>query len=158
MILSDQPESIPQRFIEAWNQRDAKQLAALFDEEAEFVNVTGLWWHRREAIEQAHDYGLRTIFNQSTLSIIQTKVRYLAENVAVVHAKMKLTGQTPTTEVSSPGVRRTIFTFVVHREGEQWSCAAAQNTDIVPAMETHVRDEAGNLIPIDYRKSGKREQ
>ena len=156
-VLVNHPENIPQCFVEAWNQRDAKQIAALFDPEAEFVNVTGLWWHKRKAIEQAHAYGLQTIFSQSTLSIIQTKVRFLAEDIAIVHAKMKLTGQTPTDEVFVPGNRCTIFIFVVHRQGEQWSCAAAQNTDIISGMETHVRDEAGNLIPVDYRKSGKGE-
>ncbi|MEQ9443863.1 MAG: SgcJ/EcaC family oxidoreductase [Cyclobacteriaceae bacterium] len=149
-----QPEHIPQQFVEAWNQRDAKKIASLFDPEAEFINVTGLWWHQRKAIERAHDYGLRTIFNQSTLTIVKTKVRLLTDTVATVHAKMKLTGQTPTKEVPHPGIRQTIFTFVVHWQGQRWSCAAAHNTDIVSAMETHIRNEDGKLIPVDYRKSG----
>lgn len=152
---ANSPESIPQIFVEAWNQRDPAKLASLFDEDAEFINVTGLWWHHRKDIEKAHAYGLSTIFSASTLKLIQTKVKYLAEDIAVVQAKMKLSGQTPTDEVSTPGVRRNIFTFVVHRSGEQWSAASAQNTDIIPNMETHVRDEEGQLKPVDYRKSGK---
>ncbi|MCC9135484.1 YybH family protein [Pontibacter silvestris] len=150
----NQPESIPKVFAEAWNNRDAKKLASLFDEDASFVNVTGLWWHNRNDIEKAHAYGLRTIFNTSTLSIIRTEVKYLAENIAVVQAKVRLTGQTSFIEVSQPGQRRTIFTFVVHKEGEEWSCAAAHNTDIVPNMETHIRDGNNQLIPVDYRKAG----
>jgi len=149
----DQPERVPEVFVEAWNRRDARQIAALFDPGADFVNVTGLWWTNRAAIEKAHDYGLRTIFNNSTLTIIRTKVKYLNEDIAVVHAKMKLVGQTPTFEVANPGVRRTIFTFVVHQSEGEWSCTAAQNTDIVPTMETHVRDEQGQLSAVDYRKS-----
>ena len=39
----DTPESIPTLFVEAWNNRDPETLAAMFDEDAEFVNVTGLW-------------------------------------------------------------------------------------------------------------------
>jgi uncharacterized protein (TIGR02246 family) len=152
---ADSPESIPRIFVEAWNQRDAVKLASIFDEDAEFVNVTGLWWHNRKDIEKAHDYGLRTIFNESTLKLIQTKVKYLAEDIAVVQAKMRLSGQTPTDKVSDPGARRNIFTFVLHRSGEQWSVASAQNTDIIPNMETHVRDEEGQLKPVDYRKSAK---
>ncbi|MEK6481124.1 SgcJ/EcaC family oxidoreductase [Catalinimonas sp. 4WD22] len=152
---ADSPESIPQIFVEAWNQRDAVKLASIFDEDAEFINVTGLWWHNRKDIEKAHDYGLRTIFNESALKLIQTKVRYLTEGIAVVQAKMRLSGQTPTDKVSDPGVRRNIFTFVLHRSGEQWSVASAQNTDIIPNMETHVRDEEGQLKPVDYRKSAK---
>lgn len=149
----DRPEAIPLVFVEAWNRRDAQQIAALFDSDADFVNVTGLWWNNREAIEKAHDYGLRTIFNNSTLTIIRTKEKYLAEDIAIVHAKVKLSGQTPTPEVSNPGVRRTIFTFVVHQVAGNWSCVAAQNTDIIPTMETHIRDEQGQLNAVDYRKS-----
>lgn len=148
----DSPESIPAIFTEAWNRRDAKKIASLFEADAEFINVTGLWWHKREDIEKAHAYGLRTIFKDSTLRLLRTKVKYLAEHIAVVQAKMALSGQTPVGNVSSPGERRTIFTFVVHKKGEQWSCASAQNTDIVPGMETHVRDESGQLQAVDYRK------
>ncbi|MEM9674364.1 MAG: SgcJ/EcaC family oxidoreductase [Bacteroidota bacterium] len=149
----DQPERVPKVFVEAWNQRDARQIAALFELDADFVNVTGLWWTNRRAIEKAHNYGLQTIFNNSTLTIIRTKVKYLTEDIAVVHTKMKLVGQTPTPEVANPGVRRTIFTFVVHYSEGKWSCVAAQNTDIVLTMETHVRDEQGQLTVVDYRKS-----
>lgn len=151
----DSPESIPKIFTEAWNRRDAKKIASLFDQEAEFINVTGLWWHKREDIEKAHAYGLNTIFKDSTLSLIRTKVKYLTEHIAVVQAKMKLSGQTAVGAVKKPGVRRTIFTFVVHKAGEEWSCAAAQNTDIAPGMETHVRDENGQLQVIDYRQAGE---
>jgi uncharacterized protein (TIGR02246 family) len=149
----DSPESIPLVFTEAWNRRDAPKLASLFDEDAEFINVTGLWWHNRQAIEKAHAYGLEKIFNNSTLSLLRTKVKYLAENIAVVQAKMKLKGQTPVGDVEQPGLRSNIFTFVVHKTDDCWSCASAQNTDIIPNMETYVRDEKGNLTPVDYRKN-----
>ncbi|GAB3165459.1 YybH family protein [Telluribacter humicola] len=149
----DRPESIPKVFMEAWNHRDAAKLASLFDPDAEFVNVTGLWWHTREDIEKAHAYGLGTIFNKSKLRLLFTRVKYLSEHIAVVQAKMQLTGQTPIEGVSNPGIRKNIFTFVVHHQGGSWSCASAQNTDIIPNMETHVRDEKGNLKPVDYRQN-----
>lgn len=148
----NKPENIPLIFTEAWNKRDAQKIASLFEEEAEFINVTGLWWHKRADIEKAHAYGLSTIFKQSTLSLIRTKVKYLAEHIAVVHAKMKLSGQTPIGVVESPGDRRNIFTFVLRKTESKWECVSAQNTDIIPNKETHVRDERGRLIAVDYRK------
>src|SRR5688572_12568259 len=36
------PEEIPSLFAEAWNLRDPDALASLFEDDAEFVNVTGL--------------------------------------------------------------------------------------------------------------------
>lgn len=148
----DKPEAIPVVFTEAWNKRDARKLASLFEENAEFINVTGLWWHNRADIEKAHAYGLDTIFSNSVLSLIRTKVRFLTNDIAVVQAKMKLSGQTPAAGVAEPGERRNIFTFVVSEKEGEWSCVSAQNTDIVPNMETLVRDEKGQLIPVNYRK------
>ena len=52
--LAGPPDTVPSLFVEAWNRRDPGALASLFDEDAEFVNVTGLWWHDRASIRTAH--------------------------------------------------------------------------------------------------------
>ena len=150
----DRPEDIPTVFVEAWNRRDPDGIAALFDADAEFVNVTGLWWHDREAIRRAHAHGLERIFNHSTLRLGTVRVRQLSDEIAVVHARMTLTGQTAVQGVASPGTRRNIFSFVVHRTPDGWRCASAQNTDIVPGMETNVVDGEGRLKSADYRGEG----
>lgn len=54
--MKNQPESVPIILVEAWNDRDPDRLASVFEEDAEFVNVTGLWWHDRESIRKAHAY------------------------------------------------------------------------------------------------------
>jgi uncharacterized protein (TIGR02246 family) len=149
----DSPERIPEAFVEAWNRRDARALAALFDEDAEFVNVVGLWWHDRAAIERAHAYGLERIFPDSTLTLVRTTVKRLRDDVAVVHARMRLTGQTPIDGIDDPQVRTTIFSFVVHRSESGWSCASAHNTDVVPGAETNVIDASGQFRSADYRRT-----
>lgn len=151
----DKPGDIVQAWVEAWMDRDAETLASLFEDEAEFVNVTGLWWHDRDAIRKAHAYGLKHIFQDSTLALMQTSVKRLSDDVAVVHAKMRLTGQTPVAGIASPGERQTIFSFVVRRGEEGWRCVSAHNTDVVPGMETNVVDESGRLRSVDYRKEGE---
>lgn len=147
------PEDVAAAFVDAWNARDPDALAALFDEDAEFVNVVGLWWHDREAIRRAHAYGLTRIFNQSTLRAAEVRVKRLSEDIAVVHARMALTGQSAVAGIVEPAPRRTIFSFVVHRVGEEWRCAAAHNTDVAPAAETNVMDEEGRLRSVSYRQS-----
>jgi uncharacterized protein (TIGR02246 family) len=151
--LLDSPNSIPEAFVEAWNRRDAHALAALFDEDAEFVNVVGLWWHDRAAIERAHAYGLERIFPDSTLRLLRTTVKRLRDDVAVVHARMRLTGQAPIDGIDAPQARTTIFSFVVHRRGSGWSCASAHNTDVVPGAETNVIDAAGPFRSANYRRT-----
>ncbi|WP_417582629.1 YybH family protein [Pelagibacterium sp.] len=148
----DSPESIARVFVEAWTRRDAGKLASLFDEDAEFVNVTGLWWHDRDAIRKAHAYGFERIFNASTLYLVRVQVKSLTDDIAVVHAKLRLEGQTAAGGVEPPATRRTILSFVVHRVADEWSCASAQNTDIVPHMETNVVDPDGTFRSVSYRR------
>jgi len=130
------PQDIPALFVRAWNDRDPDALASLFDEDAQFVNVSGVCWQDRESIRKAHAQGLKRIVNKSTLTIDEMKVKLLAPDVAVVHTRMTLSGQTP--------ARSTIVSFVVHRTVvDWWQCASAHNTDVVPVLETNVIDEAG---------------
>ncbi|MCH8557903.1 MAG: SgcJ/EcaC family oxidoreductase [Balneolia bacterium] len=147
------PESIPKRFAEGWNERNVDKLASVFDEDADFVNVVGIWWRNRADIRRAHDYGLRVIFKDSNLRITKTRTKMLTEDVAVVHARMQLDNQTAL-DNSTPQRRFTLFSFVVHRNGDgEWSCASAHNTDIVSGKETHIMGEDGNIEAADYRKS-----
>lgn len=146
--LPQRPEDIPAAFAAAWAARDAKALAALFAEDADFVNVVGLWWHDRATIERAHAYGLSTFFAESLLMPGVIRTRDLGE-VAVVSCRFTLTGQRlPDGGVAGP--RRTILTFVARDVPQGWQVVAAQNTDVVEGAETHVRSDV--LRPADYRR------
>ncbi|PQJ36341.1 DUF4440 domain-containing protein [Salinibacter sp. 10B] len=145
-------------WVEAWNDRDADRLASLFAEDAEFVNVTGLWWHDRDAIRRAHAYGFDTIFSESTITLLEKRVTQISGDpeahgpaACVVHAKMRLEGQTPVGEVERPGVRRNLFSFVVRRTEGTWICISAHNTDVVPGSETNVVGPDGTMRSVSYR-------
>jgi uncharacterized protein (TIGR02246 family) len=143
------PSDIPLRFAEAWNERNADKIAALFDEDADFVNVVGIWWDNREDIRKAHAYGLKVIFSDSELKVTRTKVKHLTNTIATVHSRMRLKGQSPT-DGSKPGTRFNIFTFVVHKTDSGWRCSSAHNTDIVPGKETNFV-EGGEIKAVSYR-------
>ena len=136
------PEDIPALFARAWNARDPDALAALFDEDGEFVNVAGRCWHDRESIRKAHATGLEHTFKKSTLTTDAIKVKLLSPEIAVVQARMTLSAQSPAGAVTDPEPRTTIASFVVHRIGERWLCASAHTTDVTSGMETRVIDEA----------------
>ena len=149
MPMPETPQDIPRLFAEAWNAKDAQALASLFAEDADFVNVVGLWWHSRADIDRAHHYGLSTFFRDSYISARHVTVRRVGDSVSIVHTRWKLTGQ-----VGKGGEtledRFAIMVFVAERSPEGWIIRAAQNTDIVPGMETNaVRD--GNIGALDYR-------
>ncbi|MDF0600102.1 SgcJ/EcaC family oxidoreductase [Psychromarinibacter sp. C21-152] len=143
------PEEMPAAFARAWMARDAGALAALFAEDADFVNVVGLWWEDRAAIARAHGYALRSFFADSRLAPGRVKIRRLGSELALVHCRFTLTGQrAPDGGVA--GRRTTILLFVMQRNGDGWTCIAAQNTDIVPGAETHIAGPEG-LAAGDYR-------
>jgi hypothetical protein len=81
-------------------------------------------------------------------------VKRLSDEIAVVHARMHLEGQTPIGVVARPGARTNIFSFVVHRTRDGWRCAAAHNTDVVPGVETNIVDDEGRLTSVAYRDRG----
>lgn len=149
------PYEIVEHFAEAWNRYDAKGIASLFFENADFVNVTGKWWDNKEDILKAHDFGLRVIFKNSKFEIVNVKEKKLSDDIAVIHARVRVTGQTEN-EVEKSGFRETMFLFVVRKVNGEWLCESAQNTDIVVGMQTNIRDEKGELKPTSYKENNKK--
>lgn len=125
------PGETAQAFADAWNRHDMDAFAALFGEQADFVNVIGLHWQGREQIQRAHAELHRTRMKDSRLAIQSHSVRMLRPDVALVHATWELTGDTGIDNLPSPP-RHGVLSFVVTREGGRWLIAASQNTDIVP--------------------------
>jgi uncharacterized protein (TIGR02246 family) len=129
------PEDVPRLFADAWNHRDPDALASLFDQNAEFVNVTGVWSHNRTSIREAHADGLERIVKASTLTVDEHRVRHVSEDVAVVHAAMTLSGHAAIDGLKNPGTRTTIYSFVVHKVADRWMCVSAHSTDVVPNVD-----------------------
>lgn len=160
--LPSSPEGVAQGFAAAWNAADADALAALFVEDADFVNVVGLWWNNRERIRAAHDYGFRRIFADSQMHLDKVRVRELGEGLAVVHALWTLTGQSPAPgdgPENPPGDRQGVISFTVqkqqvtHDDDGVWLAVSAQNTDRVPGTET-LTAEGEALRPTAYQDLG----
>jgi uncharacterized protein (TIGR02246 family) len=133
---------------EPWNNRDADTLASIFKADAELANVTGLWWHDRKSIRKAHAYSLEHIFERSTLHLVRVKVKRLSDDIAGVHARMRLPGQMPVGAITTPQNRQNIFSFVVYRVPERCCCASAHNTDNVLRVETNIMDNEGRCRSV----------
>ncbi|ETX14456.1 hypothetical protein OCH239_02505 [Roseivivax halodurans JCM 10272] len=143
------PEDIPAAFAQAWATRDGAAIGALFAEDADFVNVVGLWWHDRAAIAKAHDYALKSFFSETRLTPGVIRVRRLGDAHAVVQCRFRLAGQRAP-DGSEAAERRTILTFVAEHREDGWIVVTAQNTDIMEGAESLVRGPDG-LAPADYR-------
>lgn len=53
-------------FGDSWNRHDMEAFAQLFTEDADFVNVIGLWWKGRPEIKQAHEASHATMLRTAT--------------------------------------------------------------------------------------------
>lgn len=144
------PAMVVSEWQAAWNAGDASRLSQLFAEDADFVNVVGLWWHDRDSIREAHHFGFTKIFPGSVIEMGEPRVRQLGPDAAVVQSKWSLAGQV-SPEGEQAGAREGIFTFVVERRREGWIAVTAHNTDIVPGTQTHVYRE-GERSTVHYRE------
>ena len=124
----DRPEALVDGFARAWNAHDMVAFGQLFTDDADFVNVAGMWWKGRPEIQAKHQETHANRFKASTLSPSGTSVRLLSADVAVIHFTWELTGEVDRQGTSMP-VRHGIMMMVAARQADGWKIVAAQNTN-----------------------------
>ena len=147
--MFDTGEAVARAFFQRWNDGDADGLAALFIEDADFVNVVGFWWRNRKAIRKAHDYGFRRIFRNAKIGITELVIRELSPDIHIVHTVSTLDGQTGV-DGEDTGQRIAVISMVTRRGPSGFQIVSCQNTDRVEGADTHVRD-SGGFRPASYQ-------
>jgi uncharacterized protein (TIGR02246 family) len=127
---TDGPGVLVDGLVRAWNVHDAKAFAALFAEDADFVNVAGTLWKGRAEIQAKHEAAHAARFKTSTLAATSTVVRRLGSDVAILHFRWELTGAVDAPGQASPP-RPGVMQLVAARQADGWRIVAAQNTAIV---------------------------
>jgi uncharacterized protein (TIGR02246 family) len=123
------PQDLVHRLADAFNDKDADAFAALFTEDAEFVNVFGARMRGRAGIAEGDRRVFATTLVGSTLALEELDVLPLGDDVAVCHARWRrgrTADATPATLPPGEG----IFTLVGRRDGDGWLLAAATNVAI----------------------------
>lgn len=144
-----EPTDLVVAFAKAWSRNDADAIADLFVEDADFVNVVGLWWRSKRAIKRAHKFGFDHAFESAKLRIESVRERRLYERVAVVHAEWRLTGQV-SPDGQAAGPRRGVMSVVATRlDDGSWIGVSCHNTDTATAADTNVSLD-GRLTPTSY--------
>jgi uncharacterized protein (TIGR02246 family) len=106
----------------AWNVHDMHAFADQFTDDGSFVNVNGSWLRNATQIEESHKVVHSTIFKASNAVITPAQVRLPQPDVAVVHAKWQITGDS-----RRPEPRDYVMTLVLRRQSGVWKVLAAQN-------------------------------
>ena len=127
----DAVRALPRAFCEAWAKHDGHQLAAIMAEDVDFVTVGGAWFHGRADFEKYHTRLLGGRFRDSTNTPLETIVRFLAPDEAVVHWSWTIEGDK--NPDGSPREKRFgIMTMLAKKQGGVWRVIVAQNTNAGP--------------------------
>ena len=115
-----------------WNRHDMTIFSSPFAEDADFVNVCGMWARGRREIADGHGERHRTRFKNSRLRADRISIRFLRPDVAVVQVQWELAGDLGPDGNGLP-VRHGVMTLVSSAQGGRWQFDAAQNTDSIVA-------------------------
>lgn len=126
-------ENVVRAFSDCWNRHDMEAFGQLFAEDAEFVNVVGLWWKGREAIKRAHATTHATMFKDSRLTMTHIEIRFVTPLVAIARSSWELTGHLGPSGEALPERRGILMNLVTRRNGG-WEIIDSQNTDIIEGV------------------------
>lgn len=122
-----------------WNAGDGEAFAAPFAEDADYVIVNGRHEKGRATIAEGHKYIFSTIYKGSNNTYTVEDVRFLRPDVAVahVHHVLKYHDGETTHEVQARS------TWVLTKNGDEWTIAAFQNTPIMQHVASAQRTGSG---------------
>jgi uncharacterized protein (TIGR02246 family) len=136
-----QPQQLPAAFRDAWNGHDGHALAELMADDVDFVNVGAVMLHGRADFETMHTRLLGGRFAQAILTVLETKVRLLRPDLALVHWSWSVTGD-KNADGSSRPPRFGLMVMVAEKRRDVWVVTAAHNTNAV-AGAASVPESAG---------------
>jgi len=119
---------------EAWNRHDLKAYAALFEEDADFVNVVGMHWKGRGEIEAAHIRLHETIFRDTAIRALNFGVRMLTAEIALCHVTWEMKGAHSLENLPMQQVRRGVMSLILRpapKSEHGWLIANLHNTEVV---------------------------
>lgn len=134
-------QDLVSRLVAGSNANDVKAFANVFAEDADFTNVVGQHAKGRASIEEFHAPYYsgprqpgRPSFINARLTAVESKIRFLRPDVAVVDIKWQQTG------AISPkghpwGPRTGLMNWVVTREKGMWAIAVMHNLQLTPTCD-----------------------
>lgn len=108
----------------AWNAGDGEAFAALFADDADFVNVRAEHHQGRRAIAAGHTAILRTIYAGSTNRYTIESARLVTPDIALVHVQAVL--DVPSGPLA--GRMQALFSMLLVRSAAAWQIASFHNT------------------------------
>jgi uncharacterized protein (TIGR02246 family) len=133
--------SIETLWDDAWNRHDSDALADLLADDVDFINVTGAWFRGREEFRKRMTQTHQGVFKDSQRRTLETSVRFLTPDIAVVHARWEMRGLREPDDAMRPAWQG-VITRVVQRQHGRWLVVAAHNVDVAEGLGRSSRPAA----------------
>src|SRR5580692_11661977 len=110
---------LPQAFSDAWAKHDGHELAKIMADDVDFVTVAAVYLHGRADFEKFHVRLLSGRFKDATAVPLETSVRFLGPDMAVVHYSWKTAGDR-NVDGTPREPRFGMMTMVAQKRGGTW--------------------------------------
>jgi uncharacterized protein (TIGR02246 family) len=119
----------------AWAHADADRWASHYSQDADFVNILGMYMADTKAMHARHHEIFTGVFKGSTHVGTLRRLRFLDASVAIADVDVEVTGfkaLPPGVVPTAPGVLRTRMKHILTKFGDEWRIVATQNTAVAP--------------------------
>jgi uncharacterized protein (TIGR02246 family) len=140
IIDEESVRRLPQAFCDAWAKHDGHELARIMADDVDFVTVATTYLHGRADFEKFHSRLLSGRFKDSSLAQLQTTVRFLRPDMAVIHWSWKIVGDRNMDGTSREQPRYGMMTMVAEKRNGTWFVVVAQNTNAVLGIPPELQD------------------
>jgi len=130
---------LPQAFCDAWAKHDGHELGKIMADDVDFVTVATVYLHGRTDFEKFHVRLLSGRFKDSTITPLETTVRFPHPEMAVVHWSWKIAGDKNPDGTPRPP-RFGMMTMVAEKRGDAWPVKVAQNTNAMLGTPPELQD------------------
>ena len=120
-----------------WNRHRLEDLGELLTEDAEWVNVVGMWWRGRDEIVKAHAALHAGMFRDTAMEVSAgPEVRMISNDVAIATMTVRMGDYATPDGQRMSGVVDRLTLVTVKWEGEWW-ISSGHNTTIDPRAMPH---------------------
>ena len=116
---------------DAWTKGDAKLWGEQFAEDADFTAWMGAYVKGREVVTSEHGRIFQTIYKGTKLRLDVRSIRFLRNDIAVVHAE----GRVAKKEEEFPSAPLVVPVLILTKEKGRWQIAVFQNTLVQSRQE-----------------------
>ena len=131
---------LPQAFCDAWAKHYGHELAKIMADDVDFVTVATTYLHGRADFEKFHTRLLSGRFKEASITPLQTTVRFLRPDMAVVHWSWKIEGDRNMDGTMRQQPRYGMMIMVAEKRKGTWLVVVAQNTNAVLGIPPELQD------------------